>query len=328
MAENNGKIFLQYYTQKLKSFFLSKDILSFLLFLLISAIFWYVHALGKDREANIIIPVRYTGVPLNLALTNDPPSEISVDIKDQGIRLFEYRDAERNPLTIDLSRVFYQKGEILITPEQLKSRLSRYLKTSTTLIDVHPDSLLIRYEKLSHKTLPIEFSAKIDLAHQYMFSSGIRLQPNKVTVFGPKNVLDTLKSVRTECKIFKNLNDTISFRCDLIPLKLVQYSVKNTKVTIFVEQFTERKVQLPITAINCPANLSIRTFPTYVDATYIVGLGQFKAFNPTEIQVYLDYNELKTDKTTKHILKINNRSIHISNIRISPLEIEYILEQK
>jgi len=328
MAESSGKIFFDYHWQKLKSFFFSKDILSFLLFLLISAVFWYVHALGKEREANITVPVRYIGVPLNLALTNDPPSEISVDIKDQGIRLFEYSDAERNPLTIDLSRVFYQKGEILITPEQLKSRLSRYLKSTTTLIDVHPDSLMIKYEKLSHKTLPIEFSAKIDLAHQYMFSSGIRIQPNKVTVYGPKNVLDTLKAVRTECKVFKNLNDTISFRCGFIPLKLVQYSAKDTKVTIFVEQFTERKVQLPITAINCPANLSIRTFPTFVDATYIVGLSQFKTFNPTEIQVYLDYNELKTDKTTKHILKVNNSSTHISNIRISPLEVEYILEQK
>ena len=123
MAENNGNLFLKYYSQKLKSFFLSKDILSFLLFLLISATFWYVHALGKERETNIIVPVRYIGVPLNLALTNNPPSEISLDIRDQGIRLFEYSDLRRNPLTIELSRVFYQKGEILITPDQLKSRI-------------------------------------------------------------------------------------------------------------------------------------------------------------------------------------------------------------
>ena len=328
MAENNGNLFLKYYSQKLKSFFLSKDILSFLLFLIISAAFWYVHALGKERETNIIVPVRYIGVPLNLALTNDPPSEISLDIRDQGIRLFEYSDLRRNPLTIDLSRVFYQKGEILITPDQLKSRILRYLKPTTTLLDVHPDSLLIQYEKLSYKTLPIEFNAKIDLAHQYMYSDHIKVQPNKVTVFGPKNVLDTLKTIRTECKSFKNLNDTISFRCSLMPLKLAHYSVNNTKVTIFVEQFTERKVQIPIAAINCPDNLSVRTFPIVVNATYTVGLSQFKTFNASDIQVFLDYNELKTDKTSKHILKVKNNSTHITNIRILPLEVEYILEQK
>ena len=328
MAEDNGNLFLKYYAQKLKSFFNSKDILSFLLFLLISATFWYVHALGKERETYIIVPVRYIGVPLNLAITNNPPSEISLDIRDQGIRLFEYSDMRRNPLSIDLSRVFYQKGEILITPDQLKSKIVRYLKPTTLLLDIHPDSLLIKYEKLSYKTLPIEFNAKIDLAHQYMFSDRIKVQPNKVTVFGPKNMLDTLKTIHTECKVFKNLNDTISFRCNLLPLKLTHYSVNNTKVTISVEQFTERKVQIPISTLNCPTNLAIRTFPIVVNATFTVGLSRFKTFNSSDIEVYLDYNDLKTDKTSKHILKIKNNTTHISNIRISPLEVEYLMEQK
>ena len=328
MTESNGKIFFDYHWQKLKSFFLSKDILSFLLFLVISATFWYVHALGKERETTIMIPVKYIGVPLNLALTNDPPLEISVDIKDQGITLFEYSDNKHNPLTIDLSRFLYQKGEILITSEQIKSRLSRYFKPSTKVLVIHPDSLMIRYEKLSHKTLPVEFVGKIDLAHQYMFSSGIKLQPNMVTVFGPKNILDTLKTVRTEYKVLKNMHDTISFRCSFVPLKLVQYSSKDTKVTIFVEQFTEGKAQIPINVINNLSNLSVRTFPAFVNVTYTVGLSQFKLFNSSDIQVYLDYNELKTDKANKHFLKINNQSTYISNIRISPLEVEYILEQK
>ncbi|MEI6556106.1 MAG: YbbR-like domain-containing protein [Paludibacter sp.] len=328
MAENTGKILLQYYTKKLKTFFFSKDILSFLLFLLISTIFWYVHALGKERETTIKVPIHYVGVPLNMALTNDPPMEISVDIKDQGIRFFDYGDAAQNPINIDISRLQIQKGEVFITPEQLKSRIVRYLKPTTIIQDFHPNSILIRYEMLSHKTLPVEFISKIELEHQYMLSSDIRLQPNIVTVYGPKKMLDTLKYVRTECKSIENLNDTVSFNCNFIPLKSVQYSVNKTKVTIFVEQFTERKVQIPITAINCPENLMVRTFPAEVNATCTIGLSKFKNFNSSDIQVYLDYNELKSDITSKHVLKIKSLSKNISNIRISPLEVEYILEQK
>jgi hypothetical protein len=328
MAENKGIRFIMYYLQKLKLFFTLKDILSFLLFFAISACFWYVHALGKERERNIIVPIKYTGIPLNLFMINNPPSEISLDIKDQGVRLFEYSDKNLSPITIDLSRVFYQKGEILITPDQLKSRVIRYLKPTTTILDIHPDSLLIKYEKLSSKTLPIEFVGKIDLAHQYMFSDKIRLQPNVLTVFGPKSILDTLKIIRAECAVVKNISDTISFRCKLKPSKLTHYSVSETKVTIFVEQFTERKVQIPITILNCPSNLAVRTFPAFVNATYIVGLSQFKTLNPSDIQVYVDFNELKSDQQSKQLLKIINNSIHISNIKISPVEVEFILEQK
>jgi len=326
MAEQNGLKFFKYYLHKLKLFFTSKDILSFLLFLSISAGFWYVHALGKERERNIIVPIRYTGMPLNLGIINNPPAEISIDVKDQGIRLFDYTDKNMAPLIIDLSRVFYQKGDILITSDQLKSKIAKYLKPTTTVLDINPDSLHIQYEKLTEKVVPIQFNAKIDLAHQYMYSDNIKIQPNKITVYGPKHVLDTLKYIKTERPVLKNLNDTLVLNCNLNPIKLIRYSSNKAKVTIYVEQFTERKVQIPVTAINCPPNLSVRTFPAFVNTTYTVGLSQFKTLNPNDIQVFIDYNELKTDKMSKHLLKIKNYSKHISNIRISPLEVEYILE--
>lgn len=328
MAEHTGKEFLKYYLQKLKIFFSSKDILSFLLFFAISAGFWYVHAMGKDHKKSIVVPIRYVGIPLNIGIINNPPSEISLDIEDKGIVLFEYSDDRLMPLTVDLTRIFYQKGEIMIGSDQLKSKLANYLKKTTTVLDVHPDFILVKYEKLSAKTLAVEFSAKIELAHQYMFSDNIKLQPNKLTVYGPKQILDTLKFIRTECPMLVNLKDTTSFLCKLMPVKSVQYPVKEVRVNIFVEQFTERKVQIPVTAINCPENLTVRTFPAVVNATYTVGLSQFKTLNPTDIQVNLDYNELKSDQQSKGILKIKNNSTHISNIRISPLEVEYMLELK
>ncbi len=161
MADKKGINFLGFNTQKLKSVFLLKDILSFLLFLALSSAFWFVHALGKERETNIVVPVRYVGIPINVAITNNPPSKISINIKDQGLRLFDYSNNRIIPLTIDLSRVFYQKGEILITPDLLSGRIGRYMKPTTTVLDIHPDSILIQYEKLSVKTLPIKLNSKI-----------------------------------------------------------------------------------------------------------------------------------------------------------------------
>ena len=82
MAEKKGINFLSYNLKKLKAFFFTKDILSFLFFLALSSTFWFVHALGKERETNIIVPVRYVGIPINVAITNSPPSEISLYLSD------------------------------------------------------------------------------------------------------------------------------------------------------------------------------------------------------------------------------------------------------
>jgi len=328
MAKKKGINFLSYNLKRLKSFFFTKDILSFLFFLALASTFWFVHALGKERETNITVPVRYVGIPINVAITNSPPSEISLDIKDQGLRLFDYSKRHITPLTIDLSRVFYQKGEILITPDLLSGRIRRYLKPTTSILNIYPDSILIQYEKLGVKTVPIKLNSKIGLANQYKLSNDVQLDPNIVTIFGPKRMLDRIKFVQTDYLELKNLNDTSYYSCELKPIKLVRFSVKHTKVSVFVEPFTERKVQIPVTAINCPQHTSIRTFPTFVNVTYTVGLSKFYTLSPTDLQVYLDYNDLKLSKQSKQILKIKNNTSHISNIRISPSEVEFILEEK
>ena len=326
MAEKKSSNFLSYNIKKLKSFFFTKDILSFLFFLVLASTFWFVHGLDKERETSIVIPVRYVGIPINVAITNSPPSEIALNIKDKGRFLFDYTKNHITPLTIDLSRVFYQKGEILITPDLLSGRIRRYLKPTTSLLNTNPDSILIQYEKLGVKTLPIKLYSKIEFAHQYMLSNDIQLDPKTVTVFGPKRMLNAMKFVRTENLELKNLNDTTYAWSKLKPIKFVRYSVNQTKVSVFVEPFTERKVQIPIIAINCPQKMYVRTFPAFVNATYTVGLSQFYTLAPTDIQVYLDYNDLVGAKHSKQILKIKNNTSHISNIRISPVQVEFILE--
>jgi len=330
MADNGGIKIIKYFTQKLKSFFFSKDILSFLLFLALSAVFWFVHALGKERETTLLVPIHYIGVPVNVAITNSPPREIQISVKDQGLQLLAYSKGKMPPLIIDLSRTFYNKGKILITPDQLSGRVGRYmhLQSTTSILEVHPDSILIQYEKLCEKNLPVELVSSIELYDQYMLSDKISINPSRVDVYGPKHILDTMKSVRTELVQYKDLKDTISTTCRLKPVKMLRYSTNSIKLNIFVEAFTERKVQIPITSINCPPNLSIRTFPAFVIATYTVGLSYFRILNPNDFEVYLDYNDLKSNIQSKQNLRIKNNVSYISNIRISPQEVEFILEQK
>ena len=330
MADNSGIKFLRYYTQKLKSFFFLKDILSFLFFLALAAAFWFVNALGKDRETSISIPIRYVGIPQNVAIINKIPSAITLNVKDQGLKLFSYSEQRLSPITFDLSRVFYQKGEILFTAEQISANIKKYpnLLPSTTILDIQPDSIFIQYEKLRIKTLAVEFVSKIDLTHQYMLSNKIQINPSQVTVYGPKNVLDALKSVKTEYIEFKDLNESKQFNAKLVPIKSVRFAFNEVKVSLFVEQFTEKNIMIPVKNVNCPADLSIRTFPAVVNLTYNVGLSHFNSNITNDIQVYLDFNDLKSGTNNRQKLKIRNNSLYISNVRISPEEVDFLLEEK
>jgi YbbR-like protein len=328
MSEHSGKRLFRFYLRKLKFFFISKDLLSFLFFLALSATFWFVHALDKSRETTITIPIHYVGVPHDIAIKNNPPSEITITVKDQGLRLFSYSKENGSPLNIDLSKLLNKKGEILISSALLRTKVTQYLLPTTSIMDMKTDSFYIQCDKLHKAIKPIVLNSKIELATQYMLSQKIELIPNKVEVFGPKSIIDTLKYIYTELVEVKNLNDTMHLVCKLLPVAHVKFATEQIKVNLFVEHFTEKHIQLPITSINCPPNFSIRTFPAFVNVSYFVGLSKFRNTNQNDIQVYLDYNDLQKSNDTKLKLKIKNNTSYLTNIRVYPEEAEFLLEKK
>ncbi|MDD3078219.1 MAG: YbbR-like domain-containing protein [Paludibacter sp.] len=328
MANESVKRLLNYYVLKLKSFFWSKDVLSFLLFLALSTGFWFVNSLDKARETSFDIPVSYAGIPQNILITNEIPRTVNVKVRDEGLNLFSYSRNDITPITFDVSQVFYEKGAIVITPDQIRGRLSRLLLPTTNVLEINPDSILINYEKLSVASLPVEFCSKIELAHQYIISDQIQLFPPKITVFGPKRILDTLKVVKTELVQLKNVNDTTYLNCKLKPIDNVKFATSEVKVSIYVEMFTEKKLQIPVTVINCPENIMIKTFPAFVNVTCNVGMSHFSQVNEKDLTVLFDYNDIRKSDNSKLRLKFINRRPYITNVRISPVDVEYLIEMK
>lgn len=327
MSDRTGLKILRYFTQKLKAFFFSKDILSFLLFLILSAVFWFVHALGKERETTVTVPIVYSGIPLNAEFKKSLPSQVRLTIKDQGVNLLDYSQHIR-PLAIDLSSFFHNKEDVRISAEQLKLKVHHTLNLlpSTAVLDIRPDSVASQYTLLESKVLPVKLVADIEPAPQYMLSGTIHLSPGKLEVFGPQHMLDTMTCVYTEPLILKNISDTVQ---TALPLRLgrrMRCAQKKVHVNVYAEAFTEKKMQFPVMTVNCPAGYAVKTFPAYVQVTYTVGLSHFNKPNTNEIQVYLDYNDLIDNHQGRQMLRVKNNSRNINNIRISPQEVEFILE--
>lgn len=329
MADNKGIIFIKYYLQKLKAFFFSKDLLSFLLFLFLSAILWFVNVLGKERETTFTIPVKFSNVPQNIAIVGQSSSEISVTVKDQGVRLFSYSSHKMAPLNIDIKGPFYQRGELVLSSEKINESIRKYfqLQPTSQIVNIAPDSILLKYETLHKKIVPIKLVSNISLMPQYMYSDAPRLSPSQIMVFGPASILDTLQCVRTKLIELENISDSAWYHCELIPTPKVRYTARETKLSLMVEQFTEKKIQLPVLAINCPPHLTIRTFPAMVAVTFTIGLSQYKLFNNNDIEVYIDYNDIKSALLTKQKLKLKSNKTYITNIRTQPSEVEFILEE-
>lgn len=327
MSDNRRKEIFKNIIRKFKAFIFSKDALIFLFFLVLSFTFWFANALNKNREANITIPIRYSGLPKDMVIANEAPSEIRVGVKDEGMNLFAYTRKRILPLNIEFYQTSIKNGYLNMTSDQILNRLSHHLRPTTTILNFNPDSIYVVFEKLDMAKLPVVLNAEIDLAQQYIFSDSVHVVPDRITVYGTKEALDTLKEIQTQYIHLEKVKDSISTNVQLVPIEGVNFSEEEVRVVANVEMFTQKSITLPVTFINVPPTLTIKALPAEVNVSYNISTSQY-AYPQEDIEVIVDYNDIKSNDLGKQKLKVINDSSKIFSVRTSPETIEYILEER
>lgn len=328
MPDNSVKRYLTYNIIKLKSFLLSKDVLSFLVFLFLSATFWFLNALNEERELTLTLPVHYKGIPPDIQFRDRLPGELVIKLKDEGVNLWSYVLNRPERVEFFIDHLFKENGIVSITSSQLQSAVGQYLLPSTLIQVVSPESTAAHYYRLHSRKVPVYLQASITPADQFMLNSDIRVQPDSIMIYGSLTMMNKVENVTTSKLLINELKDTLVSEVQLLTHDSLRYSVNSVKVISSAEMFTEKSIVLPVQIINQPDHLTVRAFPAEVRAVFNIALSQFRNFSPGDIQIIIDYNEIRVKAVNKHRLKVVSYRPYISNIRIKPEEVEFLLEEK
>lgn len=306
----------------------SRDALFFLFFLLLSTIFWFVIALDLQRDATLRVPINYRGLPDEIVIDGELPERIEISVRDKGSTLLKYRKQSRVPLAFDMEKIYFSKGKIVITQDQLRNRMASYVLPSTAVLSIKPDSIVYRYSHLESKVVPVKLKSLPKLAPQYTLSDSTLIEPAKIEIFGPKHLLDSIDAVYTLKPEGRAVSDTVNMTLALEePGKGLKYAFDEVDVTVFVEMFTENKVELPITVINKAPGAEVRLFPHTVQVTYHVGISKYRQVNTDDIKVVFDFEEAKESNKRRYNLQVINNSKYINNLRLSPERVEFLIEE-
>lgn len=327
MADQSIRRIFRYFGWKLKSFFLSKDVLSFLVFLLLSAAFWLVNALDKERIMILKVPVTYSGIPENIIFEDEMPRMVRVRVRDLGKNLWFYHLNPLSEVNLELKQKFVEKGLVSVSNTSLQKIISDRLLPTTAVLGIEPESFVGSYVRQDQKKVPVRLKTQISTEHQYMLCEQPSFSPDSVIVYGPLTVLDTLRSVTTRVLELRNIKESKRSNVELQSIPSVRYSHESVVVDICVEMFTEKSTQLTVQIINSPENINLRSFPATVRATFNIRVNHYNDFDVNDIQVVVDYNEIRRGNISRKRLRVINNKFYISNIRIEPEEVEFLLER-
>lgn len=317
-------------TKQIRNFLLSKknrEFLIFLFFFFVASVFWLIQTLNYDYEAEFAIPIRLKNVPDDVVLTLPPPQEMHITVKDKGSVLMNYMFGQSfYPITLDFKDYSKSGNQIRLLSANLQKSIVSQLLTSSKITSMKPDTLDIIYTRGKAKKIPVQLTGHYTAGQQYYISK-VQYHPDSVTVFAPEKMLDTIRHAYTEPIELKNMTDTTATRTIIKRIKGAKFVPNFVDIRFFVDIYTEKTVEVPIKGTGFPANKSLKTFPSKVKVTFQVGLSRFKNISADHFSIEIPYKELQESKTDKYTVKLKNMPMDISHIRISPKEIEFLIEQ-
>lgn len=306
----------------------SREFLIFLFFFVVAGSFWLLQTLNDDYETEFSIPVRLRNIPNNVVITSEPTSEVRVRVKDRGTVLLNYLLSKNFfPVNLDFNDYPGSNNHIRILASEYERRISSQLNASTRLLSVMPDTLEYIYSTGESKSIPVRFQGRAIAGREYYITDTI-FTPDSVLVYAPAPILDTITNAYIERVSFENISDTLNYQAPLVSVRGAKFVPNSTLLTLPVDIYTEKTVEVHVYGTNFPSNTILRTFPSKVQVTFQVGLSRYKEITGDFFSINIPYQDLvQLGSNQKYTVKLNNIPQGISIVRITPPQIDYLIEQ-
>lgn len=308
---------------------LNKEFLIFLFFLLLSGAFWLMMALNETYEEELKVPVRLVGMPRNAVMTDEPADTVKVTVRDKGFTLVTYKYGHWfRPLTFKFATYANEdQGHGAIPAADIIKQVQSQLYGSSKLLSVKPEKLDFYFTYGASKKVPIRFRGKISTSKSY-YLAHTEFSPMMVTAYANKKVLDELKYVEIEPFNYRNLQDTIRRNVRLQKIRGVKLVPSTVRLSVYPDVLTEESIEVPVSAVNMPAGMVLRTFPSRVTVRFTIGASQFRMIRPEQFNVVVDYQALAENPSDKCTLQLRSVPSSVSKAKLELDKVDYLLEQQ
>ena len=315
---------------------INKEFLTYLVFLFIAVIIWYLNALNEDYTAELKFAVKYTDLPEDKVLANVPPERLFLTINAHGFTLLKYRlGMIFSPIAMEASyntlrrKSDLSNDEYYIVTQSALNRISAQLRSDIELRYVYPDTLNFVFTETINKDIFVKPAIKVQYEKGFLPKGSPIIEPQKVTVTGPKTVLDTMQFVYTRTKLFKNIRDTLRISIDLQPVQQLRYSANEVNILQAIQRYTEASIVAPIDPINMPEGMTMIVFPGSVTVNCLVPVADYEKLQPYMFRAVVDYNSVKdaADNQTKARVAIIRTPDYVTNLDFHPNSVDFIIEK-
>ena len=245
----------------------------------LSLLVWFFVKMAQSYESRGFLALNYQQ-PIGQVFAEPPPHSLPFKYAGTGWNLLTMGIFRRHAsLDFSLSDVPVQ----VITRSDISEKLEDELKIN--LLELGQNEITIRLDSLFSKRIKVKLDTAITFKNGYFIRDSISLSLDSITIFGAAQILAGITQISTVP--LKMVCPETDFRTSLKLInpnpELLQFSTQEIEVFMPVEQFTEKKLTVPIMVLN--ASDSIRLVPAMVELSCVVGVSHYNEVSASDFRI-------------------------------------------
>ena len=301
---------------------------TFLVFLVISTAAWFLVKLSEDYTTQTSFRLQLTDAPTDQWISSDEQS-VKMSLNVDGFHVLRYKMIRepKRVVTIALSDVPYRQenGDTYsFSSQYVAEKIADRLNISASNITMNDAMIYFNMSTLKSKVVPIALRSDIKTQRQFGLYGIPTLEPASVTIYGPDEIIDTVRSVRTELLSRVNVGESFnaSVGLDLLDGK-IHSNTTEVNATFEIDKFTEMDVEVPIKMTD---SLKMRFFPETMTVKCLVAMRDYASITPESFSVAVDKQQLKAMQPLLDV-RLASWPPTVQIISTRPDKVEYLIVQ-
>lgn len=303
----------------------TRMILLYLMFVVISAIFWCFLTFNRDVKLDLEVPVKIS-LPNNVHLLSRVPDTLTVTVTDRGYRFFSYLFHKSPTLTLRFGDYNDGSGYFKVDQSHLKKALAGMLNKQATIVSVLPENINIRFTDLPGKKVPVKTDIVVEPREDYTLFGALIQSQDSVLVFSDAKTLSEINEVFTYHVEELDLTDTLRRKVTIAPISGAVVEPRAIDIMVPIEKLKSQTRTVKIVVRNAPPGLKMLLFPSDVEVNYRAPLSRIN--DESGITAVVDYNSVDFGSNSNKVpVQIGEVPAAYHDVKLTHDSVEYIIEK-
>jgi hypothetical protein len=302
---------------------MNKKINIIIVSLIFSTVLWVSISLSNEYYTSIKVNLKVIDLPYGYTIATKLPTNVVIKLKGKGWKLAAEGFGNVSDFFVSAK---YDSGKINLNLYNSLSE-NRWLANDIEVININPDTLSFRVEKIASKKMKISPHLNLTFKLGYGLAEPVYLYPESTIVYGPWSVINKFSSVPVEYSSFIKTDSRIQQNLSLTPLPGISYDDNSAVLFLDVQKIVDMSFNdLPIKILDIPSDRSIVILPNKISIGVKGGIEFLGKITPDQFKVSVNYRNIVSDTLGSVVPEIQMPP-NLSLLYVKPERLKYIIKK-